>query len=201
MYTTRSPVMRNGGSMKSEYAVPLWHDEHERFLRLLDFLDTEMMCFHEGGHPNYDLMRDVIYYLQHYADRYHHPREDMAFELMLKRDAALAPHIKRLMHEHRVIKTVGNKLYKYLEDIIEDTFIPRETVEAAAATYLVYYRSHIKTEEMEILPQAIHLLQEEDWTQVAAAVPAAPDPLFGNDISARYRDLRIQIAREKALTH
>ena len=54
---------------------------------------------------------------------------------------------------------------------------------------------------MEILPQAIHLLQEEDWTQVAAAVPAAPDPLFGNDISARYRDLRIQIAREKALTH
>ena len=75
MHSTRSPMMRNGGAMKSDYAVPLWHDEHERFLRLLDFLDTEMMCFHEGGHPNYDLMRDVIYYLQHYANRHHHPRE------------------------------------------------------------------------------------------------------------------------------
>ena len=159
------------------------------------------MAFHEGGHPNYDLMRDVIYYLQHYADRYHHPREDMAFELMLKHKPALAPDVKRLIHEHRVIKTVGNKLYKYLEDIIEDAFIAREVVEAAPATCLVYYRNHINTEEMEVLPQAIHLLQEEDRAQVAAAVPTTPDPLFGNDIGARYRDLRIQIAREKALTH
>ncbi len=136
--------------MKSEYAVPLWHDEHARFLRLLYFLDNEMMCFHEGGHPNYDLMRDIIYYWQHYANHYHHPRE---------------------------------------------------TVEAATATYLVHCRSHIRTEELEILAQAISLLQEEDWTQVAAAVPTAPEPLFGNDISGRYRDLRIQIVREKVLTH
>ena len=76
----------------------------------------------------------------------------------------------------------------------------RHPVEVAAATCLAYYRSHIKTEEMEILPQAIHLLQEEDWAQVAAAVPTAPEPLFGNDISGRYRDLRIQIVREKVLT-
>lgn len=184
--------------MKSEYAVPLWHDEHARFLRLLDYLDTEMLSFHAGGHPNYDLMRDVIYYLQHYADRYHHPREDVAFALMLKHEPALAPQVKRLMHEHRVIKTVGSRLYKYLEDIIEDAVIPRDAVEAAAATYLIYYRSHINTEEMEMLPQAIRLLQEDDWAEVAAAVPAEPDPLFGKDISARYRDLRIQITREKA---
>ena len=182
--------------MKTENAIGMWHDEHARFARLLDFLDTQMMAFHDGGHPNYELMRDVIYYLQHYADRYHHPREDVAFELLLKREPALAPQIKRLMHEHRVINTVGATLYKYLDNILEDSFIAREPVEATAATYLVYYRLHIETEDTEILPQAAKLLNAGDWARIAAAVPVTADPLFGTDISARYRDLRMQIAHE-----
>lgn len=183
--------------MKTEDAVRMWRDEHARFARLLDFLDTQMMAFHEGGHPNYELMRDVVYYLQHYADRYHHPREDVAFAMLLEREPSLAPAIKRLMHEHRVINTVGATLYKHLEDILEDAFIARETVEAAAATYLVYYRSHIDSEDTDILPQAARLLQPADWSKVAAAVPAVADPLFGSDVGARFRDLHAQIARER----
>ena len=185
--------------MKTEDAVRMWQDEHARFARLLDFLDVQMMAFHEGGHPNYELMRDVIYYLQHYADRYHHPREDVAFALMIEREPALAPVIKRLMHEHRVINTVGAQLYKFLDDILEDAFIARETVEASAATYLVYYRGHIEAEDREILPQAAKLLKDGDWSKVSSAVPAAADPLFGPDIGARYRDLHTQIMREKEL--
>ena len=187
--------------MKTEDAVRMWQDEHARFARLLDFLDVQMMAFHEGGHPNYELMRDVIYYLQHYADRYHHPREDVAFALLLEREPALSPVIKRLMHEHRVINTVGAQLYKFLDDILEDAFIARETVEASAATYLVYYRGHIDAEDHEILPQAAKLLKDADWSKVSAAIPAAADPLFGSDVGARYRDLHTQIMREKQLTN
>lgn len=187
--------------MNTEDAVRMWRDEHARFARLLDFLDTQMMAFHEGGHPNYELMRDVIYYLQHYADRYHHPREDVAFALMLEREPALSPVIKRLMHEHRVINTVSAQLYKHLDDILEDAFIARETVESTAATYLVYYRCHIQSEDTDILPQAAKLLKPADWAKVAAAIPAAADPLFGSDVAARYRDLHVQIAREGGLVN
>jgi len=182
--------------MRGEEAVRMWREEHARFARLLDFRDTQMMAFHEGRHPNYELMRDIIHYLQHYADCYHHPREDVAFEMLVSRNATLAQLIKRLMHEHRVINTIGATLYKHLDDILSDTMIPRETVEAAAATYLVYYRSHIEAEDNGILPQAGELLDDTDWDKVAAAVPAAADPLFGRDANTRYRDLRQQIARE-----
>lgn len=177
--------------------VKMWHEEHARFSRLLDFLDAQMLAFHEGGHPNYDLMRDIVHYLKHYADRFHHPREDVAFALLLDREPALAPVIKRLMHEHRVINMAGDTLYKYLDDILEDTVIPRETVETAASTYLVYYRSHIDTEETQVLPAAGKLLKPGDWEKVAAAVPARADPLFGSDVGARYRDLHTQIVREQ----
>lgn len=180
-----------------EDPVRMWHAEHGRFVRLLDFLDEQMLAFHEGAHPNYELMQDVIHYLKHYADRFHHPREDVAFALLAERDAALAPVVKRLMHEHRVINTASNKLYKYLEDILEDAVILRKMVEAVAATYLVYYRRHIEAEESEILPAAARLLKEKDWAKVAAAVPAGADPLFGKDVTAHYRDLRAQIAYEQ----
>ena len=184
-----------------ENPVKMWHDEHMRFSRLLDFLDAQMMAFHEGGHPNYDLMRDIVHYLKHYADHYHHPREDVAFAILLEREPGLAPVVKRLMHEHRVINLAGNTLYKYLEDILEDTMIEREAVETAAATYLVYYRSHIASEESDILPAAGRLLNPADWTKVATAVPARADPLFGSDVGARYRDLHTQIMAEQQLVN
>mgnify|MGYP001440856016 CR=1 FL=1 len=176
--------------------VTLWHSEHERFARLLDFLDTQMTAFHAGEHPPYDLMRDAVYYLHHYADRFHHPREDVAFARLAASAPATQLAINRLLQEHRVITTAGEALLKLLDDILEDAFIERTTLEAAAATYLVYYRHHIATENSQILPLAAQTLTGDDWAAVAAAVPAGPDPLFGDDIGARYRDLRAQIARE-----
>jgi hemerythrin-like domain-containing protein len=176
--------------------VILWQSEHERFARLLDFLDKQLTAFHAGEHPQYDLMRDAVYYLHHYADRFHHPREDVAFARLIRGAPALALAVNRLLQEHRVIATTGETFLKLLDDILEDAVIERATVEAAAATYLVYYRHHIAAENAQILPLAAQLLTPDDWAAVAAAVPAGRDPLFGDDISARYRDLRTQIARE-----
>jgi hemerythrin-like domain-containing protein len=67
-----------------------------------------------------------------------------------------------------------------------------------SATYVVYYRHHL-TEENKVLPRAAELLTSEDWAAVEAAVAAAPDPLFGDDVGARYRDLRRQIVRERLM--
>jgi hemerythrin-like domain-containing protein len=63
-------------------------------------------------------------------------------------------------------------------------------VEAAAATYLVNYRNHLAVEESEVLPHANRTLKPDDWAAAAAAVPAISDPLFGDDVGERYRELR-----------
>jgi len=104
--------------------------------------------------------------------------------------------INRLLQEHRVISTAGEELLNRLNEAAEDVITPRVALEAAAATYLVYYRHHLATEEREIMSRAAQLLTQEDWAAVAATVPAASDPLFGNDVDARFRELRKQIAME-----
>ena len=184
--------------MERAMAEPLavWHAEHVNFARLLDLLETQVAAFHRGERPNYDLMVDIVYYLRSFADHFHHPREDVAFARLVEREPGMQLVINRLLQEHRVIARAGDELFNRLNEVAEDVVTPRAALEAAAATYLVYYRHHLATEEREVMPRAAELLTEEDWAAVAATVPAGPDPLFGDDVEARFRELRRQIAIE-----
>jgi hemerythrin-like domain-containing protein len=44
-----------------------------RFGHLLDYLAQQMTVSKTGGAPHYELIRDVVHYLHHFADRIHHP--------------------------------------------------------------------------------------------------------------------------------
>ena len=177
--------------------IATWHTEHMYFRRLLDLLDREVDVFESGGRPHYELMLDILTYLREYSDRYHHPREDVAFERLERHRPALAPVLARLRQEHRVIANAGEKLHQLLTAIVEDAMIPRAEVESAAATYLVYYVKHITREEDDVLAHAARCLTESDWEAVRAAVPAATDPLLdGSDRPDRYRELRRRICLE-----
>lgn len=176
-----------------------WHDEHVRFGQLLDLLDRQLTVFHAGGEPDYDLIYDIVHYLRDFGDRFHHPREDVAFARLAERDADMWMLLNRLLQEHRVIAAAGDELLTRLDDIATDVVTERAAVEAAAATYLVYYRHHLATEETQILPRAAQFLSQEDWTAVAAAVPVGHDPLFGNNVEARYEALRRHVIADEPL--
>ncbi len=173
-----------------------WHAEHANFARLLNVLEQQLAVFHAGERPNYELMLDIVSYLRHYPDRFHHAREDVAFARLTARDPAMQVNINRLLQEHRVIAKAGDELLALLNEVADEAIISRAEVEAAAATYLVYYRHHLATEERDIMPRAAKLLKPEDWAAVAAAVPTGRDPLFGDDSEERYRELRRLIALE-----
>jgi hemerythrin-like domain-containing protein len=173
--------------------MAIWHEDHVNFGKLLGILERELATFRDGGFTDYELMRDVLRYLRYYPDRYHHPREDVAFELI----AARAPHmegvVNRLLQEHRVIAAAGDQLYERLQAASDDVVLSRESIEAPAAQYLLYYRHHLRTEEAEILPRAALLLGEKEWRQIGAAGPHGEDPLFGPLADMQYRELRRRI--------
>jgi hemerythrin-like domain-containing protein len=177
-------------------SIALWHAEHRHFSRLLDLLERQVAAFHTDDQPNFELMLDLVSYLRYFPDRYHHAREDVGFTLMAKRDPQLKPMVEQLLQEHRVIAAAGTELLKYLQQVVDDVVVERAKVEAAAATYLVYYRRHLALEDRDIVPRAEQLLTPQDWEEVMAAVPPGADPLFGEDCDVRYRELRRQIALE-----
>jgi hemerythrin-like domain-containing protein len=175
--------------------IAAWRADHVNFARLLDLLESELAAFHAGEQPDYALMLDIVSYLRYYPDRFHHPREDVAFARLVERDPTMELPLARRLQEHRVIAAAGEELLKVLQGVVEGALIGRVAVETAAATYLVYYRHHLAAEEQEVIPRAAQLLTPSDWAAVAAA-PADADPLFGEDFEARYRELRRQIGLE-----
>jgi hemerythrin-like domain-containing protein len=175
-------------------SIALWHAEHRHFSRLLELLEQQVAAFHADDGPNYELMLDIVSYLRYFPGRYHHPREDMAFACLIERDPAMKPLIERMQQEHRVIAAAGTELLGYLQQVVDDVVVERAKVEAAAATYLVYYRRHLALEDRDIVPRAEQLLTPQDWEAVIAVHPADADPLFGEDSDSRYRELRRQIA-------
>lgn len=179
--------------------LALWRGEHSKFSRLLNLLEDQVRVFHDGGQPDYELMTDIVYYLTEYADAFHHPREDVGFRLLVKKDPSSAPRINRLLQEHRVIAEAGRQLLERLGAASADVVMPRGDIEAAAATYIVYYRQHIGAEEMEILPRIEKRFDAEDWAEVAGAKSRGKDPLFGENADARFQALRKRIAEEAAL--
>ena len=176
--------------------IAIWHADHARFAHLLDLLERELAAFHGGRQPDYALLLDVVHYLHHYPDRFHHPREDVAFARLVAHDPDMALPVARCLQEHRVIAAAGEDLLRALGEVESGSLIERAAVEAIAAMYLVYYRHHISTEEREVLPLAKKLLGPEDWAAVALARPAARDPLFGEKSDAGYRELRRHILME-----
>jgi hemerythrin-like domain-containing protein len=184
--------------MKMSTPIEQWHAEHVNFSQLLTLLEQQLARFHADAHPDYALMLDVVDYLRHYPDRIHHAREDIAFARLAERDPSLRVRINRLLQEHRVIARAGDELLRLLNDVADEAVVLREDVETAVATYLVYYRHHLATEEREIMPRAATLLTAQDWSAVAAAAPVGRDPLFGDAAEARYQALRRLIDLESS---
>jgi hemerythrin-like domain-containing protein len=172
----------------AEQPIERWHADHVYFRRLLDLLEKQVDVFDAGGQPDYALMLDILFYLRHFSDAVHHPREDAAFARIAARNPGFALPAARLAQEHRVIAHAGERLERALEQAAAGLFIERREVEALAATYLVYYRSHIAREERDILPLAARTLAEDDWVAVeAAALP---------DAEGRLHELRRQLTPE-----
>ena len=170
-----------------------WHAEHVYFGRLLDLLQAEVELSRGGKAPNYGLMLDIVEYLHVYGERYHHAREDALFARLAQRRPQLAPAVERLRHEHIVIARIGETLLGYVNEAVEGFREPREEIEALGGTFLLFYRSHLQSEESQIIPLAVDALSVQDWEAAADAAPSGFDPLFGARPQERYRELLRQV--------
>jgi hemerythrin-like domain-containing protein len=169
--------------------------EHTDFAKLLDLLEAQIGLFHRGKQPDYDLMLDIFYYMTHYPDRFHHPKEDLAFARLAERDASARPAVEELARQHRVIAGSGSQFLDNLNAALAGAMLKRESVEIPGLEYVAFYRSHMKMEERELFPLARTLLRDDDWSRIGAAIESTEDPLFGPQVEERYRTIHQQIAR------
>lgn len=131
---------------------------------------------------------DVIHYMTHYPDVAHHPTEDIMFEYLLRRDAALQPIIDKLVAEHKALAETGQILLQIAYNARYDPDTASSLQEGCHG-YITSLRDHMSIEEAQIFPHARALLTHHDWVEIAGKRKSFADPLFGDTILKGYEHI------------
>ena len=135
----------------------------------------------------------IVAYLRDYSDRFHHPREEVAFARLAKRCPDLELVLSRLSQEHRVIAHAGEAL-----GLVEEVYAGKTSRLADIAirsTFIVGFPGETEAEFEELLD----FLDEAELDRVGAfayspvegaKANALPDPVPEEIKAERLKDSR-----------
>ncbi|MCX2982015.1 hypothetical protein EYC98_14220 [Halieaceae bacterium IMCC14734] len=165
------------------------NSEHRYFSALLDQLEVESERLQPGKIPDYPLLLDIVDYLVNYPDQFHHPREDLLFGELLKVDKNFATDLKRLIREHKTLRSYNDSLFAELNRIADGRPVNRPELRRSLQRYIDGYRKHMGFESTSIFPKAKGSLNADAMARLQEKTSAIDDPLFGAQLQNRYRRL------------
>lgn len=163
--------------------------DHTNIGKLLEILESEILAIEVGKTPDRLLMRDIMRYMTQYSDRFHHPKEDMIFAQLLKRDPEIRADVEDLIEEHVAIRLTGQEFAGLLRTPGVDTVDARQRLGIAGFAYIRALREHMLREEKKLFPLAISVLTKKEWQVINAAVDTIDDPLFDEMTARDYQRL------------
>ena len=200
-YSKRGPsrkVASRGDPLRA--TLETLYSEHRYIAYLLDAIEEQEKRMRPGKVPDYNLLLDILDYLTHYPDKYHHPREDMLFAHMLESDREFQSRLDRLRREHKTLRHYNNELFNELTRIAAGRPVDQAGLKKSIQRYLTGYRKHIDYESKKVFPGATGELDPADLEKLEANTRFSDDPVFGTDVQYKYRRLarRVQAKVEVA---
>ncbi|MBI1943190.1 MAG: hemerythrin domain-containing protein [Betaproteobacteria bacterium] len=160
-------------------SISILYDEHRSISAVLSALKSLTdMARKPDLRPRFEVFHAMIYYIDAFPERMHHPKEDkFLFALLLQRDPSARALVEDLQAEHRA----GAQLVRDLEQALfafEQTW-PRgaDRFAATVEAYSQFHWEHMRKEERQLLPLAERALGAADWAEVDAAFAGNDDPI------------------------
>jgi hemerythrin-like domain-containing protein len=169
-------------------AIRIIHDEHRAIAAVLHgMLHLVREIREKGAKPNFQVLRAMIYYINLFPERFHHPKEEAyLFRVLRVCHPAAVPLLDRLEGEH----WTGTNKIRMLEQALARyqhggaTEFPRFA--AAVEDYAAFHWNHMRAEETEVLPLAAKYLSASDWEAIDAAFLGHADPMLGAEAGTEY---------------
>ena len=163
--------------------------DHVNIAKLLEILESEILAIEVGKTPDYPLMQDIMRYMAQYSDRFHHPKEDLIFAQLLKRDPGVRADVEELIEEHVSIRLAGQEFAILLRASGVDSVDVREHLGTSGFDYIRALREHMLREERKVFPSAMAVLTKKDWQVIDEAASSIDDPLFDEMTADDYQRL------------
>lgn len=155
-------------------------NEHRSLSAVVHALRDLVARIRDGGGPaDFDKLRAMLYYLDAYSARLHHPQEDEFLFQPLRARGADDAVIGELEHEHTRMAAAMRSLEQAL--LRFEAGGEREFVAFATAVegFCEFYLRHMRREELLVLPLAERLFSDADWTGLDGICAARREPPEG----------------------
>jgi len=168
-------------------ALRIISDEHKNFWRIAVALEQVADELDAGAAVDPAFFTSVFDYIEQFADRAHHLKEDdHLFRLMRLRSAEAVPLIEALEQDHRL---ASEHLVQLRAEFARAGAGGRAALAASLRDYAKRLKDHITTEEREAMPLARQVLTAADWAEIDARFLDNQDPVFGEQARAEFREL------------
>ena len=138
--------------------------------------------------PDFELLGAMVYYIDTFPERCHHPKEDeWLFRLLQQRHPPANELLARLRSEHRAGATKLKQLEQALVRYQQGGHTEFPVFAAAVEGFVAFERNHMHSEETEVIPLAQAHLTPADWQEIDAAFLDHTDPLSGEVVRDDFR--------------
>ena len=162
-------------------SLEIIRDEHASQATVLRAMQT-MVDQGPGDAPPlyFDVMRGMLFYIDEFPQRQHHPKEsELLFPRVLRAAPELQPLVDRLEREHQRGEAAVRELQHLLLawELLGESR-KRAFVEACSH-YIAFSNEHMHLEETALLPVAQASFSPADWAALDTAFSQNRDPLSG----------------------
>jgi hemerythrin-like domain-containing protein len=131
---------------------------------------------------DFEVLAAMVYYIDAFPERFHHPKEDRwLFARLRERHPAAAGLLDALESEHAAGAQKIRDLALALTRFRAGGQAEYDSFAAAVEDYVEFEYAHIGREEREVLPLATAHLTSADWPEIDAAFAGHTDPLLGTE--------------------
>jgi len=174
--------------------------DHVNFSLMLNMLERQATAVEVGRKPiPLKLIHLGLKYLRDYPRKFHHPKEDAIYGLLIRKHFRKPELIYNVIEDHGDLRDALKILSEQAEglDLKNDEVVC--TFCEQLRTFIARERNHISMEEGHLYPTAVQLFSPEDWKTISDSFGAEADPLFGEDTADKFDSLVATVLMQDAL--
>jgi hemerythrin-like domain-containing protein len=171
------------------------NEDHQRLAQVLEVFEHQYRALEADEGPDYELLRDILDYVQSFPDTLHHPTEDALFDYLL-RNAQLSAAEQAVIGDNRAqhedLIEATQVLLLMIDHIFNDGIVNGVALKLTMSKYLSEQVRHMEFESSCLFPLAETRLSQRDWDALENQLRQAKDPLF-DAYDEQYEILRRHI--------
>ncbi|MEP4547522.1 MAG: hemerythrin domain-containing protein [Saccharospirillum sp.] len=172
-------------------------EDHRNLVKVLDVLKRQIALYdtreEEGAEkPDSALILDIMDYIQHYPDRFHHPLEEACFDYLDEQNRGDAAARDAIRAEHKELEHSSSKVRTRLNAINLGEAVPLDKLHQTLDQFHTLQLDHLKREEKTVF-RDIKALDDAASAIILDRVEHRHDPLFAEVANQQFNELIRQL--------